>query len=94
MDDITASPVIVGAELRQIVERIERLEEEKRQLATDIKEVFAEAKVVGLIQKFCVHASNTGPKTQTSVLKSGSFWTFTLKHWAICEFWHVSSLFL
>jgi uncharacterized protein (UPF0335 family) len=51
MDDITASPVIVGAELRQIVERIERLEEEKRQLATDIKEVFAEAKGRGFDTK-------------------------------------------
>jgi uncharacterized protein (UPF0335 family) len=35
---------IAGDALRQYVERIERLEEEKRTLAEDIKEVFAEAK--------------------------------------------------
>ena len=33
--------------LRAIVERIERLEEEKAALAADIKEVYAEAKSVG-----------------------------------------------
>ena len=33
-----------GARLRSIIERIERLEEEKQGIADDIKEVFAEAK--------------------------------------------------
>ena len=35
---------ISGQHLRQFVERIERLEEEKRSLAEDIKEVYQEAK--------------------------------------------------
>lgn len=35
---------IAGDHLRSYIERIERLEEEKAQLATDIREVFAEAK--------------------------------------------------
>ena len=35
---------IAAAELRQFVERIERLEEEKKGLADDIKDVFAEMK--------------------------------------------------
>ncbi|MGE5270641.1 MAG: DUF2312 domain-containing protein [Thiohalocapsa sp.] len=35
---------IAGERLRSFIERIERLEEEKRTLAEDIKEVFAEAK--------------------------------------------------
>jgi uncharacterized protein (UPF0335 family) len=34
----------VGAQLGSLVERIERLEEEKAALAEDIREVFAEAK--------------------------------------------------
>ncbi len=34
-------------QLRSIIERIERLEEEKASLATDIKEVYAEAKANG-----------------------------------------------
>lgn len=33
--------------LRLLIERIERLEEEKRELADDIKDVFLEAKAVG-----------------------------------------------
>ena len=34
-------------QLRQLVERIERLEEEKKTIAEDIKEVYAEAKALG-----------------------------------------------
>lgn len=36
-----------GEHLRQFVERIERLEEEKRNIAEDIKSVFQEAKSTG-----------------------------------------------
>jgi uncharacterized protein (UPF0335 family) len=35
---------VQGDQLKSIVERIERLEEEKRETAEDIKEVYAEAK--------------------------------------------------
>lgn len=35
---------IAGDQLRSLIERIERLEEEKAALAADIREVFAEAK--------------------------------------------------
>ena len=35
---------IAGERLRSLIERIERLEEEKRTLSADIKEVYAEAK--------------------------------------------------
>ena len=38
---------IAGEKLRSIVERIERLEEEKTTLAEDIREVYAEAKSSG-----------------------------------------------
>jgi len=38
---------VAGEQLRTIVERIERLEEEKQSLADDIKDVFAEAKSNG-----------------------------------------------
>ena len=42
---ITAeSSDVDGGHLRAFIERIERLEEEKRTLAEDIKEVYAEAK--------------------------------------------------
>lgn len=42
---------IAGDRLRSFIERIERLEEEKRTLAEDIKEVFAEAKGSGFDTK-------------------------------------------
>lgn len=38
---------IAGERLKSFIERIERLEEEKKALAGDIKEVFAEAKGTG-----------------------------------------------
>ena len=38
---------IAGDRLRSFIERIERLEEEKRALGDDIKEVFSEAKGTG-----------------------------------------------
>lgn len=39
-----ASTGVAAEELKQIIERIERLEEEKKTIADDIKEVYAEAK--------------------------------------------------
>ena len=38
-------------QLRALVERIERLEEEKKTIAEDIKEVYAEAKALGFDTK-------------------------------------------
>jgi uncharacterized protein (UPF0335 family) len=42
---------IAAAQLKQIVERIERLEEEKKALSDDIKDVYAEAKANGFDTK-------------------------------------------
>jgi len=39
--------VIAADLLRQLIERVERLEEEKKGILEDIKEVFAEAKAQG-----------------------------------------------
>lgn len=41
------SDPIQGDQLKSIVERIERLEEEKKTIADDIKEVYSEAKANG-----------------------------------------------
>ncbi len=53
MDDITSEPsqTVAAGQLRAIVERIERLEEEKKTIADDIKEVYAEAKGTGFDTK-------------------------------------------
>ena len=42
---------IAGERLKSFIERIERLEDEKKALAADIKEVFAEAKGSGFDTK-------------------------------------------
>ena len=48
-DDITAesAQTVAAGQLRAFIERIERLEEEKKTISDDIKEVFAEAKGTG-----------------------------------------------
>lgn len=45
------SDAISGEHLRQLIERIERLEEEKAAMAEDIREVYAEAKSNGFDTK-------------------------------------------
>lgn len=42
---------VAGDQLRTIVERVERLEEEKQAIADDIKEVYSEAKANGFDTK-------------------------------------------
>ena len=42
---------IAGDRLKSFIERIERLEEEKKALANDVKEVYAEAKGTGFDTK-------------------------------------------
>lgn len=49
---------VSGDRLKLFIERIERLEEEKRSMAEDIKEVYAEAKGIGF-----------DPKTMRQVVK-------------------------
>ena len=51
-DDITeTSQTVAAGQLRSIIERIERLEEDKAAVAGDIKEVMAEAKGTGFDTK-------------------------------------------
>ncbi|RVA84403.1 DUF2312 domain-containing protein [Mesorhizobium sp. M7A.F.Ca.CA.001.08.2.1] len=51
-DDITdPSQTVAGGQVRAFIERIERLEEEKKTISDDIKEVFAEAKGTGFDTK-------------------------------------------
>lgn len=45
------SPSIAHERLKSIVERVERLEEEKKGLAGDIRQIYAEAKGVGFDTK-------------------------------------------
>ena len=51
-DDVTeTSQTVAAGQLRAFIERIERLEEEKKTITDDIKEVYAEAKGTGFDTK-------------------------------------------
>jgi uncharacterized protein (UPF0335 family) len=51
-DDISeTSQTVAAGQLRAFIERIERLEEEKKTIADDIKDVFAEMKGTGFDTK-------------------------------------------
>ena len=50
-DDITGIGGAAADALRQFIDRIERLEEEKKALADDIKDVYAQAKSQGFDTK-------------------------------------------
>ena len=47
LGDDTKAGGIAAARLRSIIERVERWEEERKALASDIKDVFSEAKSAG-----------------------------------------------
>ncbi len=51
-DDMTeTSQTVAAGQLRAFIERVERLEEEKKTIADDIKEVYAEMKGTGFDTK-------------------------------------------
>ena len=50
-DDNVSTTTVSAGQLRAIVERIERLEEEKKEVSEQIKEVYAEAKGNGFDAK-------------------------------------------
>ncbi|OXT02578.1 DUF2312 domain-containing protein [Notoacmeibacter marinus] len=49
--DSPTSETVASGQLRAFIERIERLEEEKKTIADDIKDIFAEAKGSGFDTK-------------------------------------------
>ena len=51
MNDLPVNSTTSAEQLRQYIERVERLEEEKRGLTADIKDVYAEAKATGFEPK-------------------------------------------
>lgn len=59
-------PSVASDELRLFIERIERLEEEKKGLSDDIKDVYAEAKSQGYdakIMRLCIRLRKMEPQT-------------------------------
>ena len=62
MSDIGHNSGIAGEQLTSIIERVERLEEEKANVMTDIKEVLAEAKGNGFDPKTIKKLLGGAPK--------------------------------
>ncbi|HTJ02938.1 MAG TPA: DUF2312 domain-containing protein [Methylovirgula sp.] len=55
MDADIGATGVAGAELKQFIERIERLEEEKKAIADDVRDVYAELKGRGFETKAVRH---------------------------------------
>jgi uncharacterized protein (UPF0335 family) len=51
MDETVSTTTVAAGQLKSVIERIERLEEEKKETAEQIKEVYAEAKSNGFDAK-------------------------------------------
>jgi uncharacterized protein (UPF0335 family) len=51
MDETVSTTTVAAGQLKSVIERIERLEEEKKATAEQIKEVYAEAKSSGFDAK-------------------------------------------
>jgi uncharacterized protein (UPF0335 family) len=60
-----ADTTVAREQLRSIVERIERLEEEKKAIADDIRDVYAEAKANGFDTKVLRQVVTLRKKDQT-----------------------------
>ena len=55
-----AEGTVAADQLRLFIERIERLEEEKKGIADDVRDVYAEAKSNGYDTKTCGRSSGCG----------------------------------
>ena len=64
MEHELAEGSIAADELRLLIERIERLEEEKKAIADDVRDVYAEAKARGYDAK-TMRADRPPPKMET-----------------------------
>lgn len=82
MDEIatTGTVNVAAEELRQFIERIERLEEEKQSIADDIKDVFGEAKSRGYDTKAMKTIVRLRKKTRTNAWKRNLFFKHICRH--------------
>lgn len=70
--DVSSSEGVAADELRQFIERLERLEEEKAGLAGDIKDVFAES-------------SGSAGRTMRSARRRRRSSSSTCRRWGWCD---------
>lgn len=65
------SDTVATAQLRAFVERIERMEEEKKAAADDIRAIYAEAKATASTRRCCARSCAFASRTPPSALSSG-----------------------
>ena len=82
MMDSPADTNVAGEELRSFVERIERLEEEKKTISDDIKDVYGEAKGRGYDVKVLRRSFRCANRTPTSGRSRKPSWTCISRRWA------------
>lgn len=77
-NDDTAHSFAKG-QLKAIIERIEKLEEEKKTISDDIKDVYGEAKGNGFDVRRCAPLSACASRTPTSVRNRRRSWKPTCR---------------
>ena len=66
-DEITeTSQTVAAGQLRALIERIERLEEEKKTIADDIKDVYAERRATASTPRRCAPSYACASRTRPS----------------------------
>ena len=85
MSEIDSSYRVTADELRQFIERIERLDAEKKDLAEQQKEVMAEAKGRGYDTKVMRKLISLRRRDQNDIAEEEEFWKCIKKPWA-CDF--------
>lgn len=73
---------IAADRLRSIIERVERLEEERKALAGDIKDIFTEAKSAGLMLRSSARLSACANRSPRKWKSRKPCWTSTAVLWA------------
>ena len=73
---------VAADELRLLIERIERLEEEKKGIADDVKDVYSEAKASGYDSKTMRPSSACAKWRRTTARKWTRCWTPIRRRWA------------
>jgi hypothetical protein len=73
-------------QLKSIIERIERLEEEKKTITDDIKDVYAEAKGNGLRRQGAAHhRQDAKARTRASGKSRRPSWRRICRRWGCCD---------
>ena len=72
-------------QLKAIIERIERLEEEKKTISDDIRNIYGEAKGNGFDVKVLRASCGCASRTPMSAPSRKPFWRPTCRRWGCCE---------